>query len=108
MEKALDFYSSKLGFEVTKRDHYPHFVLLKHEAYPIALHQVEKTLALDYPQQAQTVLDISTNNLEATIADLCTKGVEMIHTTPQRFFAGYYAALRDPSGNIHELIELNK
>ncbi len=106
MEKALDFYVNKLGFEVHKRDHFPHFVSLKHNLYPIALHQVEKAITLDYPNQAQAVLGISVENLQAKLDELRAQGVDLIHTTPQRFFAGYYAALRDPSGNVHELIEL--
>ena len=105
MEAALGFYVDKLGFEVVKRDHYPYFVMLKHDLYPIALHQVEKTAANDYPNQSQTILGIATENLAETIAKFKAQGVDVIHDTPKKFFLGWYAALRDPAGNVHELIE---
>ena len=105
MAKAVEFYVNHLGFEVTKNDHYPHFVLLKHEHYPIALHQVEKPLQVDYPNQTQVVPGIATDNLADSLRTLGEQGVALIHTTPQKFFGGYFAALRDPAGNVLELIE---
>lgn len=105
MAKAVDFYVKHLGFEVTKRDHYPYFVLLNHELYPIALHQVEKAVPVDYPNQAQVVPGIATDNLAEHLTRLSEQGVDLIHTQPEKFFGGYFAALRDPSGNVLELIE---
>jgi catechol 2,3-dioxygenase-like lactoylglutathione lyase family enzyme len=105
MGKALEFYADKLGFEVIKRDHYPDFVLLKHD-YPIALHQVRQGAVVDYPNQASVVLGIAVDDLSETIQRLSQQGVDFIHTSPQKFLAGWYAALRDPAGNVHELIQL--
>jgi len=104
MAKALDFYANKLGFEVIKRDHYPHFVLLKHD-YPIALHQVDKVAQIDYPNQTGVILGIAVDDLAASIQHLSQQGVEFIHQAPQKFLAGWYAALRDPAGNVRELIQ---
>jgi predicted enzyme related to lactoylglutathione lyase len=105
MAKAVAFYEGCLGFEVTKKDHYPHFVLLNHALYPIALHQVEQAQVVAYPTQAQVIPGIATDDLAATIQQLQEKGVELIHTTPQKFFGGYYAALHDPAGNVLELVQ---
>jgi catechol 2,3-dioxygenase-like lactoylglutathione lyase family enzyme len=105
MAKALGFYADKLGFEVIKRDHYPDFVLLKHN-YPIALHQVTQSAVVDYPNQTGVVLGIAVDDLAETIQRLSQQGVDFIHTSPQKFLAGWYAALRDPAGNVHELIQL--
>jgi lactoylglutathione lyase len=105
MAKAVEFYVACLGFEVIKNDHYPHFVLLKHDLYPIALHQVEKAVPVEYPNQAQVVPGIATDNLEASLRRLSEQGADLIHTTPHKFFGGYYAAMRDPAGNVLELIE---
>ena len=107
MAQALEFYADKLGFEVIKRDHFPHFVLLKNDPFPIALHQVEKVATAQYPDQTGIVLGIATDDLAATIQRLSAQGVEFIHTAPQKFFMGWYAALRDPAGNVHELIQVD-
>ncbi len=105
MEQAVMFYAEKLNFAIIKRDHYPHFVLLQHDLYPIALHQVEKPTHHDDATQSQVILGIATDDVTASIQELQSQGVEFIHTTPQKFFGGYYAALRDPSGNVVELIQ---
>ena len=106
MAKALEFYADKLGFEVVKRDHYPDFVLLKHD-YPIALHQVKQSASVNYPNQTGVVLGIAVDDLAEAIQRLSQQGVDFIHISPQTFLAGWYAALRDPAGNVHELIQLN-
>ncbi len=46
-----------------------------------------------------------TDDLESSLKDLKSKGVELIHETPQDCPVGVYAAFRDPFGNVHELIE---
>jgi catechol 2,3-dioxygenase-like lactoylglutathione lyase family enzyme len=102
MEKALNFYET-LGFEVIKRDHYPDFVLLQTENFPIALHQVEKVEA----SESRVVLGIATENLSAKIEELGAKGLKLVHDAPQRFFGGLYVGVTDPAGNMLEIIQWN-
>jgi catechol 2,3-dioxygenase-like lactoylglutathione lyase family enzyme len=102
MEKALTFYEA-LGFEVIKRDHYPDFVLLQSENFPIALHQVENVSA----SESRVILGIAVENLSAKIEELSAKGLGFIHDTPQKFFGGHYVGLCDPAGNMLEIIQWN-
>jgi catechol 2,3-dioxygenase-like lactoylglutathione lyase family enzyme len=102
MEKALKFYET-LGFEVIERDHYPDFVLLQTEHFPIALHQVEKVEA----SESRVILGIAVENLSEKIEDLGAKGLTLVHDAPQRFFGGSYVGVQDPAGNMLEIIQWN-
>lgn len=102
MDKALEFYVGILGFEIIKKDHhYPEFVVVQQESYPIALHQIENLQATE----SRVILGIAVDNLAETLDLLSTKNVKMIHTTPQKFFGGLFAGIYDPSGNMLELIQ---
>jgi catechol 2,3-dioxygenase-like lactoylglutathione lyase family enzyme len=102
MAKALEFYEA-LGFEVIKRDHYPDFVLLQTENYPIALHQVAEVDS----SESHVILGIATDNLSEKIEELSAKGLKLVHDAPQRFFGGSYVGIQDSAGNMLELIQWN-
>jgi catechol 2,3-dioxygenase-like lactoylglutathione lyase family enzyme len=108
MDVALQFYVDILGFNVRMKDDYPHFVLLEHEPFPIAVHAPGERNTLEYGRHANTVIGISADDLAAKLDELKQRGVDLIHDSPKRFIFGLYAALRDPSGNIIELIEFKK
>jgi predicted enzyme related to lactoylglutathione lyase len=105
MDKAIDFYCNKIGFEVYAKEYYPQIVQLSHEGIPLILNKVAKSTNIDYPNDAQTLIYIQTDNLEASLKDLKSKGVELIHDSPQDCPVGVYAAFKDPFGNVHELVE---
>ncbi len=106
LDKAIDWYSNTLGFEISKEHyHYPVAVDLAHEGCRLLLHTADKPTQVDYPNAAQTLICIQTDDLASSMNDLKTKAVEFIHETPQRFPAGVYAAFKDPFGNVHELVE---
>jgi lactoylglutathione lyase len=106
MDKAIDWYSNILGFEVSKEHYYhPVAVDLVHEGCRLLLHEADKPAQIDYPNVAQTLICIQTDDLISSMSDLKNKGVEFIHETPQKLPAGVYAAFKDPFGNVHELVE---
>ncbi len=105
MDRAVQFYSDTLGFPVESKDWYPDIVQLQHEGFSLILYKVARPAEVDYPNVAQTVLGISTPNLRETLATLREQGVRVIHDEPQPFPAGIYAAVRDPFGNVVELLE---
>ena len=107
MDKAIDWYSETLGFEVSKEHyHYPVAVDLVHEGCRLILHIADKPTHIDYPRIVQTLICIQIDNLTTSMNDLKNKGVEFIHGEPQSFPGGLFAAFRDPFGNVHELVEL--
>ena len=105
MDAAIEFYSNVLGFEVKTREHYPELVLLSHEGPSVLLCKVERPAKIDYPNEAQTLINIQTSDLRSTMDELKSKGVDFIHHEPQTCPAGIYAAIRDPFGNVMELLE---
>jgi lactoylglutathione lyase len=108
IDEAINFYSEKLGFEVGSRDMYPHLVPLKNAGIYLILSKVEKPTKIDYPNQAQSLINFQTDDLLSTMNNLKQRGVEFVHKEPQQCPVGIYAAFRDPSGNVHEFIEFKQ
>jgi catechol 2,3-dioxygenase-like lactoylglutathione lyase family enzyme len=105
MDAALDFYCGKLGFAVHSKTSYPNIVRLEHEAIRFILNRVKEKALGGYPDVAQTIINIGTENLQRDLKRLRAAGVEVLHDAPLSCPAGIYAAIRDPSGNVLELIE---
>lgn len=82
LELAKEFYCGKLGFEIS-REYDANTVSLKHEGIPIVLYRVEQPAQPVYPQQAQVVIGLETDNLAAAIADLAAQGIEAVYDGPQ-------------------------
>lgn len=107
MDRAIEFYQL-LGFDVASREHYPQIVKLAHDdaaRLTFLLYKVERPARIDYPSDAQTLINVATQDLRAALDRLRSSGVEVIHDTPEDCPVGIYAAVRDPSGNVLELIE---
>ncbi|WP_242069297.1 VOC family protein [Paenibacillus dendritiformis] len=107
LELAKQFYCGKLGFELS-REYDANTVSLKHEGIPIVLYQVRQAAEPGYPRQAQVVIGLETDNLAVTIAKLTAQGIEAVYDAPQPCPPGVYNAIRDPFGNVIELLEFSK
>jgi len=108
MDKAVEFYCDKLGFVEAARYDDGCIVRLENEGPPVILEKVEKRGKIEYPGYSQVVLGIETNNIEQTSKELKAKGVEFLHDEPQAFVAGHVMAMRDPSGNVLELLQFHQ
>ncbi len=108
MDKALEFYRDIHGFEVENTYDDGCIVQLKHEGPTVILEKVDKLNPAKYPETAQVVLGIETDDIDKSYVDLKTKGVDFIQDSPQPFVAGRFAAMRDPSGNLIELLEFRR
>jgi catechol 2,3-dioxygenase-like lactoylglutathione lyase family enzyme len=107
MDQAIAWYRDVLGFEVAKEhDHYPVAVDLVHEGCRLLLHRAERAAQIDYPDVAQTLICLQTDDIAASMDSMRQRGAELLHDVPQPFPAGLFAAFRDPFGNVHELVEL--
>jgi lactoylglutathione lyase len=105
MDRALDFYTDVLGFAVASRTSYPFAVVLEQDAFTFLLAKCDKEAVVDYPHVAQTLINIETADLAATLDELKAKDVDLIHSEPQPCPPGLYAAFRDPFGNVLELLQ---
>jgi len=108
MDEAIDFYSNKLGFPVESKAHYPDIVKLQQEGVTFLLYRVPKKAQIDYPNVAQTLINVATDDLVGTLDRLKRQGVAILHDQPEPCPVGVYAAVRDPAGNVLELIEYKK
>ena len=108
MDKAVEFYCKKLGFKEAERYDDGCIVRLENNGPPVILEKVEKAAKIEYPGSSQVVLGVETDNIEKTSKELKERGVEFLHDEPQAFVAGHVMAMRDPSGNVLELLQFNK
>jgi uncharacterized glyoxalase superfamily protein PhnB len=63
---------------------------------------------IDYWSQATITLGIRTDDLARAMEELGAKGVEFVYPEPCDFYDGRWAAIRNPFGNVLELIELSR
>ena len=108
IDKALEFYRDILGFKVESTYDDGCIVQLAHEGPTVILEKVDKPNPAKYPVTSQIVLGIETDNIDNSYAELKTKSVDFVQESPQPFVAGRFAAMRDPSGNLVELLEFRK
>ena len=105
LKKGARFYSDVLGLKMKKE--LPYLVLLDSDGVDMVLGAAEEPSKVDYPKGSAVVLGFQTKNLLESIGQLQAKGVSLIHSTPQDFPGGKFIAFRDPSGNVHELLEFS-
>jgi len=105
LDEAVAWYREKLGFEQVECNLHPVAAELEHDGCRILLHRSERKARIDYPNDAQTLICFGSDDLAATLDELKSKGVDLIHDAPERFPDGLFAAFRDPYGNVHEIVE---
>jgi lactoylglutathione lyase len=103
MEAAVEFYTKKLDFEVSK--HYgENIISLVHNEVPIVLEKNEG----DRASSSQNVLlGILSENIEEDVNRLRQKGVKVLFDESRPCPPGRYNIIEDPSGNQLELIEFS-
>jgi catechol 2,3-dioxygenase-like lactoylglutathione lyase family enzyme len=107
LEKAIKWYTEKLGFELSKDHYYPPQAvdLVQKGSIRLLLYKVEKRAKIDYPNVNQSVIIFKTKDLLVTMKKLKEKGVEFIYPEVIEFPAGLFNAFKDPFGNVHEIVQ---
>lgn len=104
MEVAKNFYEAQLGF-VIEKEYSEEIVQLQHEGIALILQKVEKVSDLQYGTQAMTVIALQSVDIEQTIEEYKLKKIPLIFDTPQKCPPGYFTAIKDPFGNIIEVLQ---
>ena len=76
-------------------------------SFAFMLHE-KKTLnsaQIDYPEQRQTVIVLQTSDLEAALEALSGGGAMLASERPRETPLGRTVAVRDPFGNVFEIVE---
>ena len=105
LDEAVGFYES-LGFTLVSRDYFPRVAPMMNGETMLVLHRVENMTPTD-PAGARTTLNLAVKNLDGIIDALEDKGIEIVHEERQVAAIGILKAIRDPFGNVINLIELN-
>ena len=98
------FYRDILGFQVAGRPA-PLLVELEHDGVPLVLCAAERATDGQYTKDSSTVLGIATDDVAKHAERLRAKGATVLFDEPQDFPVGKFNAVKDPSGNVVELLE---
>ncbi|MGV3489480.1 MAG: VOC family protein [Tuberibacillus sp.] len=103
LEKATDFYTNVLGFEVNKQ-YGVKIVTLKHGELPIVLEEIDQ--ASYHPNNTSGVaLGLETDDIVQTLEKLKSFDVDFIVDEPTDCPPGKFISFRDPFGNIIEYLQ---
>jgi lactoylglutathione lyase len=107
LDRAVDFYTKTLGFTVRGRP-VPFIAELDHDGPALVLCQAEKPSAQQYPDSGGITVGLAVDNVVETAAALRKAGITVLHKAPEDFPGGKYVAVKDPSGNVIELLQFDK
>ena len=108
IDKAVEFYCEKLGFKELQRYNDDCIVRLENDGPTVVLEKVENPNMSTYPNYAQVILGIETNDIEAKAKELRERGVEFLQDSPQPFVAGLFMNMKDPAGNVLDLLQFRE
>ncbi len=109
---AKEFYVDTLGFPMAEYGIQGVVTLLNGDGAPILLYPVEQRVEHDYPNQTGALLVFHVEDIDQTVEEWKSKGVEFIRISfseeesgiaPCPF--GRFIAFRDPFGNVHEILQ---
>lgn len=104
-DKALDFYG-KLGFESYTDKYWPPVIPLVGQGMEFILHQSDKIIAQEYPGKVGAFVILHVADIYESVKRLEALGMTFLYAEPQTHApVGAFTALRDPFGNVVELIQ---
>ena len=104
LNKAIDFYTNTLGFELNKQ-YGPNIASLAHGELPIILEENDNTTYNQDNKITGVVLGLRTEDIYETVKFLKEKEVNFIVDEPTNCPPGKYISFRDPFGNILEYLQ---
>lgn len=107
MDAAVKFYCDVLGFAVQAKLG-PELTKLKHDGMSVLLTKCQQGARPEYGVAAQAVPGIAIADAAAELARLRRLGVELLFDAPQKFPVGQFIAVRDPAGNVIELLQFQR
>lgn len=100
------FYSDVLGVEIIEeRDDAIKLNIGNHVVF--MFQGTSQAVEYQHGYNANSSLVFTVENLDEKIDDLKSKSVDFVHKSPNENRWGRYAAFKDPSGIIHELMEFH-
>ena len=106
IQKAIDFYTTVLGFEVNKQ-YGPKIVSLINGELPVVLEESEKAVIKTTGEISGVVLALKTDDIDLTVERLRGHKVEFIVGEPTECPPGKFISFKDPFGNVLEYLQFN-
>jgi len=101
---AKEFYVKLLGLDIIEE--HDNAIKLKIADHPVFMFLgTMSSVEYQHGYNANSTLVFTVNNLDEKIAELKSNGVSFVHESPNQNHWGRYAAFKDPSGIVHELME---
>ncbi|MBA3334883.1 MAG: VOC family protein [Acidobacteria bacterium] len=107
LDKAKDFYCNILNFPL-KAESETSLTFISGRQDLIAFKCASDSLVENYSQTARSVFVFEVDSISGEFSELKQKGVIFLHDKPSENEFCFYAAFRDPFGNIHEIAERKK
>lgn len=104
LNKAIDFYTNTLGFELNKQ-YGSRIASLVHGELPIILEENEHIIYNKDYSVTRVVLGLQTDDIFETVKLLREKKVHFIVEEPTNCPPGKYISFSDPFGNILEYLQ---
>jgi len=104
LNKAIDFYTNTLGFELNKQ-YGPNIASLVHGELPIILEENNNITFNQDNKITGVVLGLRTEDIYETVKFLKEKKVDFIVDEPTNCPPGKYISFKDPFGNILEFLQ---
>jgi predicted enzyme related to lactoylglutathione lyase len=98
MDKAFDFYTSKIGFEVESKKSYPQMVTLKSNDHNKVVLNLVRNLVAEGASDVRTGLTLQVNDYDKATNLLKSKGVDFGDNVKRKEGVGYSIYFSDPFG----------
>lgn len=98
MDNAIDFYCSKIGFEIESKNDYPNIVILKSNDHNKLILNLVGNLVLEGPNDVRTGLTLQVNDYDQATKLLKSKGVDFSNNIKRKEGVGYSIYFSDPFG----------
>lgn len=103
---AIPFYRDLLGFEVVDDSHLPELAVLQNGAVELTLRRAERAAAIDYPDEAETHVNLEIDDVGKTLEAVRAAGVALLGEVPEQSQIGPFLVVRDPAGNLLHLMDI--
>ncbi|KAA0941074.1 VOC family protein [Sporosarcina sp. ANT_H38] len=104
LNKAIDFYTNTLGFELDEQ-YGPNIASLVHGEIPIILEENDNANYNQDNKITGVVLGLRTEDIYETVKFLKEKEVNFIVDEPTNCPPGKYISFKDPFGNVLEYLQ---
>lgn len=103
---AIPFYRDLLGFEVVDDSHLPDLAVLENGAVELTLRRAERAAEIDYPDEAETHVNLEIEDVAETLEAVRAAGVTLLGEVPEQSQIGPFLVVRDPAGNLLHLMDI--